>query len=171
VSSRAFTAGSLLPALLVAALVCVACRRAAPGDGPSTQAGGVTMTRVYRSDNSGLSDSLRTVVTDSVAWQRLWSEIMSNRVSPPPPPAPRVDFARDMLIAVAMRPQPTTGRDIVIESVTRTPTALEIRVLSVRPGGSCFSGAMITHPVDVVRVPRSTLPPRFIERHTTMTAC
>src|SRR3712207_6789439 len=85
----------------------------------------------------------------SVAWQRLWREIMRDRLAPPPPPAPHVDFARDMLIAVAMPPQPSTGSGIVIESVTPTPAALEVRVLSVRPGGSCFAGGTITHPVDV----------------------
>lgn len=124
----------------------VSRRAGDPGYGPSD-----TLVHLYKSELSGLEHPLRAVVYDSVAFSKIWRDIMSNRpINPPPPPA--VDFGRNMVIVAAMGFFPSTGASIEIRSVRSLESTLEIRV-RLQWSVDCIEGAMVIYPVDVIQLP------------------
>lgn len=111
---------------------------------------------------SGLSDSLRTVVRDSVQWSALWRGI--TRPFYPPPPLPHVDFDRDMLVVAALGARATGGYDVVIEGAQQDASTIEIALRTSSPAPGCPVSAAMTQPVDLATIPASPRTVRFRER-------
>jgi hypothetical protein len=111
---------------------------------------------------SGLADSARLVVRDSVSWRRLWSAI--NRPFVPPPPMPAIDFDREMVVVAALGARPTSGYDVVIERAERDSAGVAVAVRRTRPGAGCPVLAAVTQPVDLARLPSVSADTRFLER-------
>lgn len=163
---------SMPVAALVAALL-TSQGAAAQTKGGSDRVESVPMERLSVGDHafstfSGLSDSTRLVVRDSSAWRQLW--IALNRPFVPAPPLPPIDFAREMIIVAALGARPTGGYDIVIESAVRDSGGVEVDVRRSTPAAGCPVSAVVTQPVDLVRVPVAPELPNFRER-TVITPC
>src|SRR5687768_11073892 len=54
--------------------------------------------RLYSDNAGGIQDSLRTVVRDEATLRQLWERATTGQSAPPP--LPRVDFAREMVLVV-----------------------------------------------------------------------
>ena len=117
-----------------------------------------SVVRLYHARTGGIMNGVREVIRDSAGWSKWWSRLGA---SSPAPPA--VDFKSQMLVLVAMGSRASTGYDIIVDSVRIRDSRLLIFVRSTEPAGDCAVGAMATQPVDVVRVTRSPLTPRFVE--------
>lgn len=111
---------------------------------------------------SGLNDSLRGVVRDSLAWTDLWQRIQQPFF--PRPAVPPVDFAREMVVVAALGQRPTGGYDIMIEGAERTADGMVVDLRVTSPASGCPVEAAMTQPVDLGRVPVSDGPVRFRER-------
>lgn len=111
---------------------------------------------------SGIDDSTRLVIRDSTTWRRYWSAI--HRPFIPAPPMPAVDFSREMIVLVAMGTRPTAGFDIRIDSVLAEAGRMVVSVRRQAPGSGCAVPAVVTQPVDIVRLPASDAPVWFAER-------
>lgn len=135
--------------LLAAALALAGC-----ASGPATP---LTATRVtpeapQASTTSGLHDYARVAVFDARTFGEQWTRAYSDRM--PPPPAPAIDFAREFVLVAALGEHATGGYRIEIASVTARGGRIEARVVTSTPGKGCVVAAMMTQPLDVVRVPR-----------------
>jgi hypothetical protein len=111
---------------------------------------------------SAHNEPARLVIRDAAAWEAYWGKTVAN-VSPAPP-APSVDFARQMVLATAMGQRPSGGYSIVIDSVYSSGGTLYAVVRSVSPGPNCIVPAVMSAPVVAVRVDRAAGPVRFVER-------
>ena len=116
----------------------------------------------YRS-NSGLPDSARLVLRTPAEWTTLWNRIVANHS--PKPPAPEIDFSKEMLIVAAMGTRSTGGYSIEIDAVDRDSSSITVSVRTHSPGKTCGTTAALTAPVAIVRIPRSPLPVQFVEEH------
>jgi PrcB C-terminal len=116
-----------------------------------------SLVRLYHSESSGMDSAARLILRDSTSWSRAWTRL-SGRTAPP-----QVEFSTHMVLIAAMGTMPSGGFDVTIDSVTTTGAEYSIFVRTSRPGEGCPVPAVITQPVDVVRVPRRVLPPRFVE--------
>ena len=105
--------------------------------------------------------TVRAIRTDR-AWRREWAQLHAG--TDPRPPRPRVDFARHMLILVAMGRRPTTGYDIAVTSVARRGGRWRVRVDEREPGAGCTTGQAISAPFQVVRVRRASGGVRAVRR-------
>jgi hypothetical protein len=165
------------PHLAAAALVLAAActpSQPSPSMDPSPPAGGgaaaadsVPLRRfdeaaAYFRYNSGLSSPAREVVRDEGAWSALWARMVAGHH--PFPPAPAVDFGREMLLVAALGQRATGGYAVRIESVTRSGGELVAHVAERRPGPGCGTTQAVTAPADVVAVPRSARPVRWAVR-------
>jgi hypothetical protein len=104
---------------------------------------------------SGLRDPQRLVVRDSAHWAAVWAQL----AAPPTPggraaPAPRVDFARSMVVVAAMGARPSTGFEIAIDSVYRSGGQLRAAVREREVGPSCGRVSAPRAPTAGVLVPR-----------------
>jgi protease stability complex PrcB-like protein len=111
---------------------------------------------------SGIRTPTRSVVRDSSAWRVTWQQI--NQPFFPPPPLPTVDFNREMVLLAGMGTQPSGGYELLIERATRDTTGIEVQLRRISPGAGCPVSAVLTQPLDLVRVPFSDQPVRFSER-------
>jgi hypothetical protein len=106
----------------------------------------VEIRRIGRWVSSGIRGARRLVIRDQATWERFWSELGAGV-------RPQVDFARDLVIAVAAGERPSGGHDIEVRRVTRAGSQLRIEVLETYPSTGCMTTAALTQPVDVVVVP------------------
>ncbi|HEX9189288.1 MAG TPA: protease complex subunit PrcB family protein [Vicinamibacteria bacterium] len=143
---------------LAASALLAACTSAGPGDpGDAEHPFETVLAETY----SGLAEPRREVIRDEAAWARLWGEI--HAVVDPLPPRPPVDFARDMLFAVATGTRPTGGFSIKVRRVATRGASLEVTVLETCPGPGAMVTQGLSQPVEVVRVPRLAPPATFRE--------
>lgn len=117
---------------------------------------------LVRDYHTGVQDRRRLVVRDESAWTSLWSEIIANRQ--PKTPAPQVDFATEMVLAVSMGGRPTGGYSIDIDSFYEANGRLYVVVLETSPGSSCATTQAFTAPFVAVKLPRFDGEVVFAER-------
>jgi hypothetical protein len=124
--------------------------------------------------NGGLRTRARLVARDSVTWDSLWTRITADRVfvtegdsmRPVRFPLPPVDFSRDMVIVVSQGPMPSLQYGTRIERVRVLGRELRVDVCNWRPSRDAVQFWEVPYPVDIVRVPRSALPVRFVDHRT-----
>ncbi len=121
-------------------------------------------TRVYQSTTSAYGEPLEVVVRSDAEWRRAWLGAHPNRAAGPPP-APAVDFSRDLVVIVTAGEQRTGGVTVGVESVRpRADGGVDVAYTVSRPGAGCMSTQQVTAPVDVVRLARLAGEVRFIRR-------
>jgi hypothetical protein len=112
---------------------------------------GVPFHTVTKGDGGASTIGKRSNLTikTSSRWTDLWIDLGEQG-------APRrVDFKRYMLVAVTEARQVSGGRDIKVESVSRTASGgYSVQAVETSPGRGCFTPSVITRPYHVVRVPR-----------------
>lgn len=134
----------------------------------------VPSSAVIYSDNSlVIQDSLRMVVRDRGALQALWDRLA---LAGDPPPAPTVDFDREMLLVVGagrMTPEDRIQIDSVVIHKTMTESGRREEVLEavVRTVEGCRRFRSDAYPIQIVRVRRYPGAVQFVERHETVQDC
>ena len=114
----------------------------------------------YFGFSSGIHDERQIDIRSSAEWEAQWRRMTARYGNPPPPPP--VDFAREMVLMAAMGNRPTGGYRVVIDRVLPRPDALEAFVRHISPGPRCGTTQAITSPVDLVRVPATDKPVRWV---------
>lgn len=157
---------------LVIPMAAAACNPAAKTpeeDAPNpTPAGSLSVQRLdsalhnYYRHSSGLPDSARLVIRNRDEWADIWSRIVSNHG--PTPPAPEIDFSREVVLVAAMGTRSSGGFSIAITNVAEEAGGLVATVVSTSPGPTCGTTAALTAPVDIVRVSRPSVAVRFVEQ-------
>ncbi len=117
--------------------------------------------------HSGLPERRREVIRDEASWAQLWAEIHAG--STPAPTPPPVDFARHMLIAVALGTRPSGGFGVRVRSVASRGERLEVTVVESCPEPGAMVSMALTQPVEVVRV--TTRVPAPVFRETRAASC
>jgi hypothetical protein len=109
--------------------------------------------------SSGIREERLIAIRSHPEWEGQW-----NRITRPvglTMPPPEVDFPREMLLMAAMGSQPSGGYRVVIERVVEQDELLAF-VRFIRPGPRCGAIAMVTSPVDIVRIPASPKAVRWV---------
>jgi hypothetical protein len=101
--------------------------------------------------------TVREVVKDQASWSARWAELRQG--SSLPEAAPAVDFAREMVIVVAMETQSCVSR-VTISAVSDTGGELIVDVLEEPPAPNCVC-ITSERPIHVVRLRRVDSPPHF----------
>jgi hypothetical protein len=107
---------------------------------------------------SGIGESLRMVIRDRDAWRDIWKEIHSPKgygSGTELPPLPEIDFSREMVVVAALGARPSSGYSIIVDRAYERDDRLEIAVRTTSPGKGCMALAVVTAPVDVVRLPKT----------------
>jgi hypothetical protein len=146
---------------LTASAFAAACAGAGPSGGSDAEQ---RIQTVISEAHSGLATARREVIRDAAGWSRLWAEIHAGRT--PAPELPAVDFAREMLIAVATGTRPSGGFSIQVTGVTTHGDTLEVAVLERCPESDAIVTLALTQPVEVVRVAKLAQTPTFRDTRT-----
>lgn len=99
---------------------------------------------------SGVTDGARLVIADSATWAATWAQVFAG--VRPQPQLPPVDFGTDRVLLAALGERRAGGYDIRIDSTVQFAFGSIAYVASVAPGHTCGALAVITQPVDLVRL-------------------
>jgi hypothetical protein len=95
------------------------------------------------------------VVRTQQEWAALWRQHSVDR------PAPRVDFRKEMVVAVFLGSQTTAGHGVRIVEVVGSGAELVIRYRVDRPAAGGVAAQVLTFPYHIVAMPARTGPLRF----------
>jgi hypothetical protein len=140
-----------------------------PAPGPSWR-GLASAARLYYDNSGGIRDSLRVVIRDPATLNAVWSQATSGQTTPPP--APAVDFGREMLLLVSAG-RKTPEEQIRVDSVVvqRLQGGPQTFYALVRLTEGCQRFNIDAFPLEIVRVDRFEGPVEFVERVDRPTDC
>src|SRR5687768_6893680 len=131
---------TLLPIVAVA-LSVVACKssskNARPADAPTSIAYGY---------QTGLATPAKVVARSEDEWKQVWTRHHSRTL--PTPPMPEVDFAKEMVLGVALAQRPTGGYGVRITSVRREGEKLLVEAVESRPVEGAIVPQVLSQPYE-----------------------
>lgn len=119
----------------------------------------VRLQEYFPAPNSGFDAQARLVVTSQAEWEATWRHVWHGHS--PVPATPAVDFEREVVLVAAMGSRSSGGYHIQLQQAAAQSNRVVVRVIETSPGSRCFTTAALTEPVDVVRLPRTSLPIDF----------
>lgn len=100
---------------------------------------------------SGLVEPRREVLRDEAEFFRVWAEHAAEVARPALPP--KVDFAKEMVVLVAMGQRPTGGFFIEVVDVELHGRTLEIRISERVPKPGTYQLQQVTQPFQFIALP------------------
>lgn len=110
---------------------------------------------VARGDQSNIDARREVVVRTQKEWTTLWREHDFDR------PIPRVDFAKEMIVAVFLGSQTTAGHAVRIVEGTSSNEGFVVRYRIERPAAGGVAAQVLTFPYHIVAVPARSGAVRF----------
>jgi hypothetical protein len=113
----------------------------------------------FFSTSSGLSERGPITATNDAEWAALWNRIHAG-VSVPPA-RPSVDFSVEVVVGYALGQKPTSGFAVELEDVSRERATVVVAAEETIPGSSCGVATVLTFPVAIARLTRTSEPIGF----------
>ncbi len=115
----------------------------------------VPFTTLDRGALSGIDRPRQVVVRSQGDWDTLW------KAHAPARPVPKVDFGRQMVVAVFAGTRPTAGYDVTITGLRAAGDALVVDCTMSEPGKDMMVAQVITAPYHIVATARREGAVRF----------
>ena len=143
-------------------LLLVLCLSAC-GDSPTGPRESLPVTRIQQGFFSAAPSRERLVIRSQSRLAQVWPVINPGSPLSLPPPPPTIDFSKEMVIVAFAGAKPSGGFCVTVEAAAGDTKTIEVTVRSVGPIPENTILPVVTHPFDVVRVPRRD-DVEFIER-------
>lgn len=147
--------GGVARGLLLALSCLVMPTIEASAQAPSVRAASAAARDIERGDQSNVDARRDVVVRTQKEWTVLWREHNFER------PAPRVDFNKEMIVAVFLGSQPSAGHAVRIVETVGSGGELVVRYRVDRPAAGGVAAQVLTFPYHIVAVPARTGGVRF----------
>jgi hypothetical protein len=121
-------------------------------DSPTAPEENLPVNRVTQGFFSAGDVSQRLVIHSQAELTAAWNEMF--RTLSPPPEIPTVDFSQEMVIVARAGAKPTGGYCITVDSAVGNRRRMTVTIRSGGPSAGQAILPVVTHPFDVVRVPR-----------------
>ena len=134
--------------ILLAAVVAVVPSAAgllAMSQAPAAESGFRT---VEKGSQSNVDAARQVVVRSTAEWTALWKSHDFDR------PVPRIDFDKEMVLAVFMGSRPTGGYAVAITSVAERDGSLVVGYRETSPRPGMMTTQILTFPFHIVAVPK-----------------
>lgn len=125
---------ALIAAVLAATMV------QASGSGPRT---------VEKGDQSNVESAKQVLVRTEAEWTQLYRQHNFDK------PAPKIDFSREMIVAVFMGSRPTSGFSTAVVSALAANGALLVRYTESVPASGGVTAQVLTFPFHIVAIPKA----------------
>jgi hypothetical protein len=124
-----------------------------PNEPDSTQ-GEIPVHLIASESSTGFEEPERRVIRDVPSWTAVWGRIYENQSSKPPLPA--IDFSKEQVIVAALGARPSSGYSIRITGASGSGNAITVRLESQSPAPGCAVLTVVTYPVTVAKMGRTT---------------
>jgi len=126
--------------IVLAFTLAVAIMQPPPSPAPRT---------IEKGDQSNIENARQVLVRTDAELRQLWQQHAPQR------PMPKVDFSREMVVAVFMGSRPNAGFSTAIVSATAANGALMVRYDENRPPAGTVSAQILTFPYHIVAIPKA----------------
>jgi hypothetical protein len=121
---------------------------------------GVAVVKEWSGAYSAQETAKRVVVKDQKGWEEVWAGMNGNIT--PKPETPKIDFTRQMVLAVFMGTRNTGGYSVKITGIeSNGKLKVKVKESSPPPGGMVTEA--LTAPYHVVVVAKSDKPVEFVD--------
>jgi len=144
---------------MLVALILAACESSSRNELERPRAMHPDLETIAIGDQSGIHEPKQTVVRDEASWHDLWRAHVSNQE--PPDAAPKVDFTRNMVIAVLLGARPSGGHGVRIDRLTIEGDHLQVHAQTTSPPPGAITTSVITYPFHIIRSARFEGPVDF----------
>jgi protease stability complex PrcB-like protein len=127
--------------IVLACTLAVAIMQPPPSPAPRT---------IEKGDQSNIENARQVLVRTDAELRQLWQQHAPQR------PMPKVDFSREMVVAVFMGSRPNAGFSTAVVSATEGGGALVIRYTETRPASGSLTAQVLTFPYHLVAIPKAT---------------
>jgi hypothetical protein len=110
----------------------------------------VAFQTVAKGNRSGIDEAAQIVVHNQTDWASLWQRYASADTQHPP--APAIDFGKELVAAVFLGQKPTSGYAIEIVSIERNDGELTVTFRETNPQPGGITTQAFTQPFHIVRV-------------------
>lgn len=110
----------------------------------------ISIATVEKGDRSGIRGPLQTVIRNQGEWKALWKRHSSADASPPP--APIIDFNREMVVGIFLGEKRTGGYEVEIVRAERHDSALYFYYREKTPAAGEMVTQALTQPFHLVKV-------------------
>lgn len=148
--------------LLIPCLWAITLAHAAsPPPPPSDDVTVVPFTIIDNGVQSGIHPDTQqlVVIHNADDWQAFWAK--HNTVSPPPP-LPKVDFTKNMVITLIDTDQPNSGYALSLDKIEQHGHELWVYATRDQPAPTCMNLGMVAQPFVFVTLPKTTGKPKLI---------
>jgi len=117
--------------------------------GTMVQASGSGPRTVEKGDLSNVESAKQVLVRTEAEWTQLYRQHNFDK------PAPKIDFSREMIVAVFMGSRPTSGFSTAVVSALAANGALLVRYTESVPPSGGVTAQVLTFPFHIVAIPKS----------------
>jgi hypothetical protein len=110
---------------------------------------------VDKGGQSNVDDRLTASARTEAEWTTLWKKHNFDK------PAPRVDFSKEMVVAVFMGGRPTAGFSVEIVAAAERDGKFVVTYKEAQPAPGVISAQVLTAPYHIAAVSKSSLPITF----------
>jgi hypothetical protein len=108
------------------------------------------MRTIARGDQSGVDVERQVVARTAAEWTGLWRQHAAGQ------PAPSVDFAKEMVVAVFLGSRNTAGYSVEIVNAETEQGSLIVRYRQRAPSPDAITAQIITTPFQIVAIPKAS---------------
>ena len=120
----------------------------------------IRILRDWQGSQCGVSQARQLVVRDPGEWKTIWKQMAATRE--PEPPAPEIDFEKEMVVGVFLGEKPTGGYTVRITRLRSIPEGVEVQVRETSPPPGSLVAQVLTQPYHLVTVERKEGRVKFV---------
>ena len=127
-------------------VLCILCVLVSASGTASAQS--IPVRVIEKGDQSNIDSTRQAVARSEAEWRALWKQHNFDR------PAPKVDFSKEMVVAVFMGSRPSAGFSTEIVAVEPKADGLVVRYKETPPGADRMTAQILTFPYFMAAVPK-----------------
>ncbi len=106
---------------------------------------------IEKGDQSNVDDAKQVLVRTDSEWAALWRQHAPDR------PKPKIDFSKEMVLAVFMGSRSNAGFSTTVTATTTVNGALVVQYAETAPPSGAITASVITFPYHIVAMPKSEI--------------
>ncbi len=119
----------------------------------------IKIEREWKGHNCGYTEPSRLVIKTGDQWREIWKKV--NALKLPRPELPKIDFEKEMVVAIFMGERSSGGYKIEIINIIKTEKQIVIEVEEEEPPPESLRTMALTQPYHIVVIKRYPLPVVF----------
>lgn len=109
---------------------------------------------IEKSTNGGFENPTTKVITSQAGFEDIWQKIWSRTSDTPQ--IPKIDFAKNQLLLVAIGAKNNGGYGLEIEKITETKNEIIVNYFETKAGEKCMTTQAIVFPFELIEIGKTS---------------